>query len=372
LPELVRVFNVSFTEISLLMSLLMLGGLVALIPSGFMSDKLGANKTLKLTLTLSIPILVALFFATEFLHILLLRIVLGAVLGSNFVAAANYIAVWSEKGEKAKNQGLYGGFFGFGTVAAFVVSPITLAVDWKIVNLFPLLSLSPALGFLIAQRETPQTVGCPALSMKDLKIAGDPRILSLGTVQFSSLGLELAIGTWITSYFILEKTLISSIMFGSIVVLVNAFSRISGGYAAQRLSCRLLILLSLMVCTLSLGGLSLSHQFYLMLTLSILIAWFSAFTFASANKLTIDVSIHSGTTLGIVLFLGFLGRILLTTIMGYLLDVASFEAAFLFLALVTGGAATVFAAKIKNSQSVFPRCPLTFEGIRRGEAEAQA
>lgn len=107
LPQLVNEFGVPMSDAALLITVTLLPLGLAPIFYGYFLQAVPARSMLRIALSLLILDQIALFFATEFWHLMALRFIQGLLLPALFTALMTYCATMSAPKELRRTMGLY-------------------------------------------------------------------------------------------------------------------------------------------------------------------------------------------------------------------------------------------------------------------------
>ena len=194
LPLLASEFGVSAASASLSVSATTAGLALMLIPGSVLADRLGRQQLMKLALAIAAVLALATAFAPDFLSLLVLRALLGAVLAGLPAAAMAYIGEEVAPMAQARAMGLYiaGNALG-GMSGRFVGALITDASSWRtalaVIGVFGLASAVVFWRRLPASRHFVPRAATPARIFRDaLAIYRDPGLPWLFLVAFLAMG----------------------------------------------------------------------------------------------------------------------------------------------------------------------------------------
>ncbi|WP_345795284.1 MFS transporter [Thauera sp. JM12B12] len=194
LPLLASEFGVSAASASLSVSATTAGLALMLIPGSVLADRLGRQQLMKLALAIAAVLALATAFAPDFLSLLVLRALLGAVLAGLPAAAMAYIGEEVAPMAQARAMGLYiaGNALG-GMSGRFVGALITDASSWRtalaVIGVFGLASAVVFWRRLPASRHFVPRAATPARIFRDaLAIYRDPGLPWLFLIAFLAMG----------------------------------------------------------------------------------------------------------------------------------------------------------------------------------------
>ncbi len=194
LPLLASEFGVSAASASLSVSATTAGLALMLIPGSVLADRLGRQQLMKGALAVAAVLALATAFAPDFLSLLVLRTLLGAVLAGLPAAAMAYIGEEVAPTVQARAMGLYiaGNALG-GMSGRFVGALVTDVSSWRtalaLIGVFGLLSAVTFWRRLPASRHFVPRAATPARIVRDaLAIYRDPGLPWLFLVAFLAMG----------------------------------------------------------------------------------------------------------------------------------------------------------------------------------------
>lgn len=194
LPLLASEFGVSAASASLSVSATTAGLALMLIPGSVLADRLGRQQLMKFALAIAAVLALATAFAPDFLSLLVLRALLGAVLAGLPAAAMAYIGEEVAPMAQARAMGLYiaGNALG-GMSGRFVGALITDVSSWRtalaVIGVFGLASAVVFWRRLPASRHFVPRAATPARIFRDaLAIYRDPGLPWLFLIAFLAMG----------------------------------------------------------------------------------------------------------------------------------------------------------------------------------------
>ena len=222
-------YGVSLAAVGLLTTALFITHLAAQVPSGRLSDRLGARRIgLAALAAVTVGNAIALTGDVYGLGIAG-RIVAGLGTGGGFVAGLDLVRTG---GGGPTAQGLYGGgTMAAGGLAIAVVPLLDGPLAWRApywTGLVLALACVPAV-LRVAGGATALHVGGRA------SVLGDRRLLPLGLVQAATFGLSVVAGNWVVT--LLERQGVeraSAGLAGSLVLFAGIVTRPGGGVLARR------------------------------------------------------------------------------------------------------------------------------------------
>ena len=342
LSELMDLYGVSYTRISVLMSALLWMHAAMQLPAGMIVDRLGIRRTQFLSLVClsvgnAIPAI-----SPELAWGIGGRMIAGLGTGLGWLATLKMLAIWAPGGRAGAFQAFFAGIFSFGSILAYLLLPVIIRAGWRWVFLIPAFLCLLMLMLVPALRPTPASPANPSLPLR--RIVGMPSPWVLGIYHALSYGSMLSLGNWVPSLLAevsLRQTATQFAWGGALVMLVSGLSRLSGGFVILRISPLTVLHGSILVLSILFAGMAITRDPGVVLSLALLAAWFGSINFGALFQLASRSAAADslGTMLGFVNLLGNLGAVAFTLLFGWSKDtLGSFAWGFAvlsFLAAVT-------------------------------------
>mgnify|MGYP001354407105 FL=1 len=242
LPLLASEFGVSAASASLSVSATTAGLALMLIPGSVLADRLGRQQLMKLALAIAAVLALATAFAPDFLSLLVLRALLGAVLAGLPAAAMAYIGEEVAPTAQARAMGLYiaGNALG-GMSGRFVGALITDASSWRtalaVIGVFGLASAVVFWRRLPASRHFVPRAATPARIFRDaLAIYRDPGLPWLFLVAFLAMGAFVGLYNFLGFRLLEQPYALGQSAIGAIFLLylVGTWASALSGQLAER------------------------------------------------------------------------------------------------------------------------------------------
>lgn len=245
-------FNLSSTSVGLLLATPVLLGSIVRVPIGVLTDKFGGRRVFSLLLLFGFfPVFIA-GFAQSYGFLLVCGFFFGLI-GTSFAIGIPQVSSWYPK----EKQGLALGIYGVGNigsaVAAFGAPFLAQSLGWHkvfIIYSFPLLIMAVVYWFFSADVPKPANAKTPTFADK-LKVYKSSKLIWVFCLfYFMTFGFFVTFSLWLPSYFkdFYKLTPVKAGGFTSIFVFATTFSRILGGYLADRIpGRRILVILSLSI-----------------------------------------------------------------------------------------------------------------------------
>ncbi len=242
LPLLAGEFGVSAASASLTVSATTAGLAVMLIPGSVLADRLGRQQVMKIALAIAAVLALATAFAPDFLTLLVLRALLGAVIAGLPAAAMAYIGEEVAANAQARAMGLYiaGNALG-GMSGRFVAALLTDLGSWRtalaVIGCFGLVAAVVFWRRLPDSRHFQPRAATPARILRDtVAIYRDPGLPWLFLVAFLAMGAFVGLYNFLgfrllESPYLLGQTAIGAIF---LLYLVGTWASALSGRLAER------------------------------------------------------------------------------------------------------------------------------------------
>jgi sugar phosphate permease len=356
LSELMGLYGVSYTQISILMSALLWPHAAMQLPGGMITDRLGIRRTQLVSLACmgvgnAVPAL-----SPTLGWALGGRMITGIGTGMGWLATLKLLAMAAPGGRAGAYQAFFAGCFSIGSIFAYLSMPIVIGSGWHWVFLGPAVLCLPLLALVPTLRLGPPSAFRASLPLQ--RIVGLPSAWVLGIYHALSYGSMLSLGSWVPSLLAevsVHRTATQLAWGGALVMLVSGVARLSGGFVILRVAPRVVAHGSIVSLGLLFAGLALGPTPGILLSLALLGAWFGSINFGALFQLASRSASadYLGTLLGFVNLLGNLGAVAFTLMFGWSKDVwGSFAPGFAVLAVSAGAALT---AGVRSLERPSPR-----------------
>jgi MFS family permease len=322
--ELMALYRVSYTQISLLISALLWSHALTQIPGGMVVDRLGMRRTMFVSL-LCIGLGHALPLAAPSLGLAIMgRVLTGMGTGLSFVSIMKMVALYAPGGRSGAYQAFFAGCFSLGSIGAYLLLPHLVVLGWRWTYLLPGMFSWPLLVMLSALRLERRT-GKPISPLPMGQILRIQAGWILGIYHALSYGSVLNLGNWIPSLLAEVRGDASAIHLawgGALVMLISGLGRLAGGFVIFRVPSVLIANGSILILSILFLGLFLIPIPGVVLTLALLASWFASVNFGAffhlASRATPPESL--GTFFGFVNLLANMGAIGFTLMFGWFKD----------------------------------------------------
>ncbi|HSB69366.1 MAG TPA: MFS transporter [Candidatus Methylomirabilis sp.] len=338
LSELMELYGVSYTQISVLMSALLWPHAAMQLPAGMITDRLGIRRTQLVSLAC-----MCIGNALPALSPVLGwglggRVITGLGTGMGWLATLKLLGLSAPGGRAGAYQAFFAGSFSLGSILAYLAMPIIIRAGWHWVFLTPAILCLPLFALVPALRLAPPSSARPTLPLR--RILGMRSAWIIGIYHALSYGSMLSLGNWVPSLLAevwRHRTATQLAWGGALVMLVSGLSRLSGGFVIFRVPPRAVAHGSILALCILFTGLALIHTPGVVLSLALLGAWFGSVNFGALFQLASRSATADslGTLLGFVNLLGNLGAVAFTLMFGWSKDaLGSFAWGFAVLAVL--------------------------------------
>ena len=220
-------YGVSLAVVGLLTTALFLTHLLAQLPAGIWSDRIGPHRVALLACAFGAAGNALLLIDDEIALGIVGRLVVGLGSGAGFVAGLDLVRVG---GGGPVLHGVYGGAtMAGGGLALVIVPPLTEATGWRATYAAALvLAVAAAVPTVLVR-------GLCRVGHSTRGVLGDRRLLPLGVLQAATFGLAVVAGNWVVP--LLERQDVSSAVAGAVgglILLAGIVTRPLGGGAVHR------------------------------------------------------------------------------------------------------------------------------------------
>ena len=323
LSELMSLYGVSYTQISVLMSAQLWPHAVMQLPAGMIVDRLGVRRTHCLSLVCmcigsAVPAIgPALSWGIGG------RMLTGVGTGLAWLAALKMLAIVAPGGRAGAYQAFFAGAFSIGSIVAYLVLPVIVEAGWRWVFLTPALLCLPQLALVPILRPAPRSL--PGSLLPFRRIVAMHSAWILGIYHAMSYGAMLTIGNWIPSLLAEVSSHRTATQFawgGALAMFVSGLARLLGGVIIFRVSPLVVAHGCILVLCGLFAALAFTHAPGAVLGLALLVAWFGSMNFGSLFQLVSRSAAAGslGSVLGFVNLLGNFGAVVFTLMFGWSKD----------------------------------------------------
>ena len=339
LDELMVLYGVSYTQISILITALVWSHALMQVPAGLMTDRLGIKFTLYACLILIICGHILPLASPDLTLAVVGRIIAGIGTGLSVASTMKLVALYAPKGRIGTYQAFFGGFFSIGSILAYLFLPYLISFRWQWVYIAPLITCLPLL-IMLGRLRLPPDRSDIAVSLHVGKVFRMREAWILGIYHALSFGSILTLGNWVPSLLSEVSHHTSAVHFawgGALIMLISGIGRISGGFVLLRTAPLSIVNSSLVLLSVMYVGIFVVKSTALVLVLALMAAWFASVNFGAIFHIASEVSSpdYYATLFGFINFLANLGAVLFTIMFGIIKDsVGSFLWGFPVMALI--------------------------------------
>ena len=324
IDDLMALYGVTYTKISLLISSLLWSHALMQIPGGMITDRLGVERALLISVIFMLGgNLISAVISTIEVAIVG-RVIAGIGTGLSFVSTMKLVAIYAPRGRTGTFQAFFAGFFSIGSILAYIIIPRLISFGWQWIYLLPCFLCFPLGAWLIGIQSRSATAK-PSNPLPIRRIVSMRIGWVIGLYHALSWGSMISLGNWVPS--LLRETwsgngTVQLAWGGALVMLISGLGRFSGGFIIMRFSPVKIANGTIATLAIISFGLFVLRQPPIVLSLALLGAWFSSVNFGAffhlASKATSADSL--ATLFGFINFLANLGAILFTLMFGLVKD----------------------------------------------------
>ena len=334
LPELKMAYGVTYARIGLLVASIIFTHAVVQIPSGLLTDIIGPKKTLLLSLSLILIANLLCIFNNQFDFVLCMRVLSGIGTGFAFLSGMKYAASYTSEENMGLVQGFFGGAFSIGAILPFLLMPIIVKIDSRLIYLTTAaFFMIPIICLLIWGVEVRSKSRMRLAHFKP--VFKNRAIWILGILHAIFFAGVLTLSTWFSAFFTSmssSESLGMAGVWGAVMMLISAVGRFTGGALIKRFTPFKILLSSFLALVVIFLMLCWMDQPILLLLFFGLAIYVGSATFGPISLLSITASKmeFAASGFGIVNCVANIGSFLLPILFGYLIDLTgSFTLSFL-------------------------------------------
>ena len=334
--------DLNSTQFGLLMATPVLTGSLVRVPLGIWTDKYGGRLVMTVLMTITIPAIYLMSYATNYWHFLTIGLFVGLA-GGSFSVGTPYVARWFPRKEQGFAMGIYGAGNSGAAVNKFIAPALLVAFGWTIVpQVYATVMFFAALLFWFFSYGDPSHLVTKDVNFVDqIKLLKDPKVLKYCQYYSIVFGGYVALSLWMVQYYVGEFGLEirSAALLAACFSLPGGVLRAVGGWLSDQwgahsvtwwvlwVSWVCLFLLSYPQTDLTVATISGPKSFhlglnvYMFTTLMFILGVAFAFGKASVFKyISDDYTGNIGAISGIVGLAGGLGGFVLPILFGILMD----------------------------------------------------
>lgn len=206
-PSIAQHYDLSVGALGLLASSALWMAPIGRIVAGWASDRFGAPRTFALILAVCGLVSIASGFTTDYTVLFIERVIV-AIAGVSFVVGIQHVAQWFDSDEIGTAEGLYAGTGNVGAGVGALLLPRIFGVDYSLAFiLLGLIAVGLSAWYLLrgeAARDKATSAGASkrATDWRGAAFVWSRYIaIALMLAYAMSFGLEIAMNSWLSSYF---------------------------------------------------------------------------------------------------------------------------------------------------------------------------
>ena len=324
LDALMSLYQVSYVQISVLISALWWTHGLMLIPGGILADRFGVGPIMVICLVLMGLGNLFPLFSTDFYAALMARAICGIGTGMAVAVNMKLVALSVSPEKSGSYQAYMAGCISLGSIVVYLLLPMLVEMNWRFIYMIPagfsllLMTLIPFLSF-----SRPTHLSTRPMSFR--RTVWLPRGWILGCLHAMSWGSIVALGSWMPSFVAEARGVTFTIPFawaGAMVMFISAIGRIFGGVVLIKFSARHIAVGSMLVLCLLYLCLFLGPSAALVAVFGGVAAWFASFNFGAIFQLASRIvpSHSAGTVFGFINFIANVGAFFFTFLFGWFKD----------------------------------------------------
>jgi NNP family nitrate/nitrite transporter-like MFS transporter len=200
-----KALDLNATQFGLLMATPVLTGSLIRVPLGIWTDKFGGRIVMTILMTLTVPAIYLMSYATAYWHFLTIGLFVGLA-GGSFSVGTPYVARWFPKSQQGFAMGVYGAGNSGAAVNKFVAPALVVAFGWAMVpQVYAAIMLGTAVLFWMFSYSDPAHVVPSDVKFVDqLKLLRDPKVLKYCQYYSIVFGGYVALSLWMVQYYVGE------------------------------------------------------------------------------------------------------------------------------------------------------------------------
>src|SRR5450759_1084571 len=236
-----KALGLNATEFGLLTATPVLTGSLIRVPLGIWTDKYGGRIVMALLMSLTVPAIWLMSYASAYWHFLAIGLFVGLA-GGSFSVGTPYVARWFPKNQQGFAMGIYGAGNSGAAVNKFVAPALVVAFGWTMVpQVYAAIMLGTVILFWFFSYSDPTHLVPSNVKFSDqLKSLKDPKVLKY--CQFYSIvfGGYVALSLWMVQYYVGEFSLDirSAALLAACFSLPGGVLRAAGGWMSDKWGAR--------------------------------------------------------------------------------------------------------------------------------------
>ena len=359
-------FNLSDTQLGLLMATPILTGSISRLFLGIWTDRYGGRKVLGILMLLTAACVYLLTFANSYIMLLIAALGVGLA-GGSFIVGVTYTAAWFNSAKEKQGTAL--GIFGAGNVGSaitnFCAPFLLIALGWQgTAQVYATVLAIAGVVFLLFAKEDPLKENRQELQQQgfweQLSPLGDIRVWRFSLYYFFVFGAFVSLALWLPHYLIgvYGLDIKTAGMIAALYTIPASLFRILGGWMSDKYGARKVMywtFIASVICTFLLSypsteyavkGIHQTYNFHFEITLvGFVFLTFALGFFMSLGKAAVFKHIpvyypkSVGAVGGVVGMIGGIGGFLLPLTFGMLNDVIGvWQSSFMLLFVISAAA----------------------------------
>ena len=203
-----KALNLNATEFGLLTATPVLTGSLIRVPLGIWTDRYGGRMVMAVLMTVTVPAIWLMSYATEFWHFLVIGLFVGLA-GGSFSVGTPYVARWFPKERQGFAMGVYGAGNSGAAVNKFIAPALVVAFGWTMVpQVYAAIMLGSVVLFVLFSHSDPaHRVPATVTFADQLKMLKDPRVIKYCQYYSIVFGGYVALSLWMVQYYVGEFNL---------------------------------------------------------------------------------------------------------------------------------------------------------------------
>ena len=193
------------TEFGLLTATPVLTGSLIRVPLGIWTDRYGGRIVMTVLMTITVPPIFLMSYATAYWHFLVIGLFVGLA-GGSFSVGTPYVARWFPKEKKGMAMGVYGAGNSGSAVNKFVAPAIIAALGWAAVPQVyaAIMALTVVVFWFFSHHDPKHVVPSDTKLSDQLKLLKDPAVLKYCQYYSIVFGGYVALALWMVQYYVGE------------------------------------------------------------------------------------------------------------------------------------------------------------------------
>ena len=200
-----KALNLNATEFGLLTAMPVLTGSLIRVPLGIWTDKYGGRVVMTILMTITVPAIWMMGYATQYWHFLVIGLFVGLA-GGSFSVGTPYVARWFPRNKQGFAMGVYGAGNSGAAVNKFVAPALVVAFGWTMVpQVYAAIMLGTvALFWFFSYSDPTHVVPSNTKFTEQLKALKDPKVLKYCQYYSIVFGGYVAMSLWMVQYYVGE------------------------------------------------------------------------------------------------------------------------------------------------------------------------